>query len=236
MTSKLRYTVPVLVVAGMFLIQADFVSSQSRARDPGVRSDPPGTPPSAGGHIAGLTPNEILFFELGREDFIDEERVRDGLGPRMNLDNCGECHAQPAFGGTSPTVNPQVAFASKFGGTDFVPLRPPGWAGAGARFVRNPDGSPDGGVHALFTVTGWSGADGCTLAQPDFDGEMGRNNVVFRIPTPVFGAGLIEQIPDATILANQSSNAARKRDLGIRGRANFRVSGRTVSGRRTTTA
>ncbi len=131
MNSKLHYTVPVLVVAGMFLIQADFVSSQQadsvsslsqpRARDPGVRKDPAGAPPSAGGHIAGLTRNEIRFFDLGREDFIEEERVDDGLGPRMNLDNCGECHAQPAIGGTSPAVNPQVAFASKFGGTDFVP-------------------------------------------------------------------------------------------------------------------
>ena len=243
MNSKLHYTVPVLVVAGMLLIQADFVSSQtsvttpstvstqSRARDPGVRTDPAGAPPSAGGHISGLTPNEIKYFDLGREDFIEEERVRDGLGPRMNLDNCAECHAQPAVGGTSPKVNPQVAFANKFGGTDFVPpfvlLDGPVRE---ARFVRNPDGSPDGGVHALFTITGWGGADGCTLLQPEFAKEMGRNNVVFRIPTPVFGAGLIEQIPDATILANQSSNAARKSDLGIRGRANFRVSGRTITG------
>jgi len=39
----------------------------------------------------------------------------------MNLDGCGGCHLQPAVGGTSPFVNPQVAFASKDGGTDKVP-------------------------------------------------------------------------------------------------------------------
>jgi len=40
--------------------------------------------------------------------------------------------------------------------------------------------------------------------------------VIFRIPTPTFGAGLIEQIPDAQILANQASNTSRKQSLGIR--------------------
>src|SRR6267378_3854226 len=39
-----------------------------------------------------------------------------GLGPRMNLDSCAGCHAQPVTGGTSPFVNPQVAFASKADG------------------------------------------------------------------------------------------------------------------------
>ena len=40
-------------------------------------------------------------------------RSRDGLGPTMNLDSCGGCHAQPAAGGTSPAVNPQVALATQ---------------------------------------------------------------------------------------------------------------------------
>jgi CxxC motif-containing protein (DUF1111 family) len=46
----------------------------------------------------------------------------------------------------------------------------------------------------------------------------------------LFGAGLIEQIPDAAILQNRQSYAPQKRSLGIRGRANFRVSGRAISG------
>ena len=112
MNSKLHYTVPVLLVAGMFLIQTDFVSSQSRARDPGVRKDPPGAPPSAGGPIDGLTANELRFFATGKADFEEAEEVDEGLGPRMNLDGCGGCHSQPATGGTSPALNPQVAFAN----------------------------------------------------------------------------------------------------------------------------
>src|SRR5262249_18001423 len=89
-----------------------------------------------------------------------------------------------------------------------------------ARFVANPDGSPDGGVHDLFTITGRTGANGCTLAQPDFATALRNNNVIFRIPTPTFGAGLIEQIQDSTIIANQAANPAQKLALGIGGRVN----------------
>ena len=139
----------------------------------------------------------------------------------MNLDSCGGCHSQPATGGTSSAVNPQVAFASKDRGTDFVPsfitLNGPVRE---ARFVRNHDGTPDGGVHALFTITGRTGANGCSIRQPDFDREIRNNNVIFRIPTPVFGVGLIEQIPDTAILANQASQGSQKSALGIRGKAN----------------
>jgi CxxC motif-containing protein (DUF1111 family) len=98
------------------------------------------------------------------------------------------------------------------------------------RFVRNADGSPDGGVHNPFTITGRAGAGGCSLAQPDFERELANRNVIFRTPTPVFGAGLIEQIPDGAILANRDTQSSRKRDLGIRGRPNFRVSGRAITG------
>jgi len=164
-------------------------------------------------------------------DFAEEENVGDGLGPRMNLDSCGGCHIQPALGGTSPFVNPQVAFAGKDGGTDRVPSF---IAANGpvreARFVKNPDGTADGGVHALFTVTGRSGANGCTLAQPDFATQLANRNVIFRIPTPTFGAGLIEQIPDAAIAANRGSNVSQKQALGIKGRPNFHVVGRTITG------
>src|SRR5438309_7492304 len=99
-----------------------------------------------------------------------------------------------------------------------------------ARFVRNPDGTLDGGVHDLFTIAGRSDAPGCALKQPDFATAVANNNVIFRIPTPVFGAGLIEQIPDSALLANQAANAPQKSALGIRGRPNIVLAGSTVSG------
>jgi mono/diheme cytochrome c family protein len=216
-----------LAVAASFSIEPVFSQLRDRVRDPGVRGGEPG----AGGPIAGLSVTQQAFFQHGLEDFSEAEDIAEGVGPRMNLDGCGGCHAQPAIGGTSPAVNPQVAFASKDGGTDRVPafIRPDGPVRE-ARFVRNADGTPDGGVHALFTITGRAGAAGCNLEQPDFAAQLANKNVIFRIPTPVFGAGLIEQIPDSEILANQAASPARKRDLGIRGRANFTVAGRTISG------
>lgn len=229
MNGKLLYALPAMILLGVSMFKAEIVSSQtaSGARDPGVR----GGTADAGGPIAGLSDNERAFFRLGLADFNEAENVGDGLGPRMNLDSCGGCHAQPAAGGTSPAVNPQVAFASKDGGTDNVPsfVRLNGPVRE-ARFVKNSDGTPDGGVHALYTITGRDGAAGCNIAQPDYDRQIANRNVIFRIPTPVFGAGLIEQIPDAAILANQAADSSLKRDLGIRGRANFAVSGRTISG------
>jgi CxxC motif-containing protein (DUF1111 family) len=217
----------------LFSSQIEMASSQLaaptsfRAQDPGVRGGAPG----AGGPIAGLSGTEAAFFTRSRDTFQEVDGVAAGLGPRMNLDQCSGCHLQPAVGGTSPSVNPQVAFAGKDGGTDFVPsfIRADGPVRE-ARFVRNLDGTADGGVHALFTITGRAGANGCTLAQPNFDQELQNRNVIFRIPTPVFGAGLIEQIPDTAILANLSNNGSQKSALGIKGKANFSVSGRTITG------
>src|SRR2546428_1343818 len=204
--------------------QADSVSP---ARDPGVRGGMPG----AGGPIAGLTARQLEFFADGRADFESVEDVADGAGPRMNLDGCAGCHSQPAIGGTSPFVNPQVAFASKDGGTDQVPffitLNGPIRE---ARFKFNPDGTRDGGVHNTATITGRTGAAGCSLAQPDFVAADRANNLIFRIPTPVFGAGLIEQVPDSVIEANQAANSFIKQLFGILGRPNRVVSGRAITG------
>jgi CxxC motif-containing protein (DUF1111 family) len=219
MNKKLAFAIA--VVLGSTLLQTQIVSSQTisaaRARDPGVRGGAPG----AGNPLTGLTANELITFTAGKLDFAELEEVADGLGPTMNLDGCGGCHAQPSVGGSSPAVNPQVAFARKLGANNSLPsfIRANGPIRE-ARFVKNADGTPDGGVHAVFTIAGRSDAPGCRLAQPDFATHVRNDNVIFRIPTPLFGAGLIEQIPDSTILANQAADASLKQPLGIAGRAN----------------
>ncbi len=227
-SSVASVTLGVGVVALLSVLQLQIASTASgSAVDPGVR----GGPADAGTAFSELTPSERMYFNVGQEDFEEAEDVPDGLGPRMNLDSCAGCHIQPAVGGSSPAVNPQIAFASKDGGLDKVPsfLSLDGPVRE-VRFVRNGDGTPDGGVHALFTVSGRGEAGACTLEQPNFEREMSRRNVVFRIPTPTFGAGLIEMIPDSAILANQGENLAAKAALGIRGRANFHLAGRAVTG------
>jgi CxxC motif-containing protein (DUF1111 family) len=227
---RLSPTSLVIVAAALSLPvwQVAMSSAGIVAQDPGVRPGPDG----AGGPLSTVSANQLEYFNAGKADFEETEEVDEGLGPRMNLDGCRACHIQPASGGSSPAVNPQIAFANKDGGTDIVPpflsLNGPIRE---ARFVKNPDGTPDGGVHALFTISGrGAAAAGCSLQQPDFAAQLANHNVIFRIPTPTFGAGLMEAIPDSAILANQASSMQSKIALGIRGRANFTVSGRTISG------
>ena len=186
-----------------------FTLPPSNARDPGPRPLVNGTSSEAGGAVE-LSAKQMMAFEAGKAEFDEADDVEEGLGPTMNLDSCGGCHSHPAIGGTSPPKNPQIGFATA-GGSDTVPsfLSETGPIRE-VRFVRNPDGSPDGGVHGLFTITGREGADGCNLKQPDFETELRRNNLVFRIPTPLFGAGLIESIPDREIVQNQARSAQAK--------------------------
>jgi CxxC motif-containing protein (DUF1111 family) len=219
-----------LGASSLFAFQAT-ISSQmapvTRAQDPGPRQGGAG----AGGPLKGLTDQQMEYFNAGKVDFEEAEQVADGLGPRMNLDSCVGCHAHPATGGTSPALNPQVAFATQNGGRDDVPsfLTANGPVRE-VRFIRNGDGTPDGGVHALFTISKRTGAAGCNLAQEDFEAAVAANNAIFRIPTPTFGLGLVEQISDSAILANQAASTSTKNNFGIRGRANFAVVGRTISG------
>ncbi len=192
-------------------------------------AQPPGRPPRTGGPLPGLTPNELASFQQGLARFTELDSVSgtepgapgSGLGPRFNLNSCVGCHAAPSPGGSSPTVNPQIAMATRYGAHNTVPafLQPNGPVRI-ARFVRAADGWADGGVHALFTIAGRLDAKTCSIAQPDFASAMAQNNVVFRIPTPLYGAGLIEAIPDGAILANKAANSAQKQALGIAGHEN----------------
>ena len=211
----------IAVIALSLLGISETIQAQFRARDPGVRGGSAG----AGGAIEGLTAEEQGLFAAGLEDFEEVDGVGEGLGPRFNLDSCLGCHAQPATGGTSPAVNPQVAVATAFGARNVVPrfITPDGPVRE-ARFRYKADGTRDGGVHALFVISGRvdesGSAAGCGIEQENFDGQLARNNVIFRIPTPTFGIGLIEQIPDRVITANQAAAFLLKRALGITGRAN----------------
>ena len=207
--------------------------SAARPVDPGVR----GGPPSAGEALPSLTSDEARFFQDGLTRFQDVEVVtggdNNGLGPRFNSNQCSSCHLQPAVGGTSPAANPLIAVAKLNGAkntlpwfiTNKGPIRE-------ARFKRNPNGTPDGAVHNLFVITGRTDAAGCNIAQPNFGpagnpitGQGGNRNIIFRIPTPVFGAGLIEAVPDTAILKNMKADTSMKARLGISGHPNVIISG-----------
>src|SRR5579862_445951 len=224
---KRRYpstTLRIMVGIGLLLVVlGGTVQSQTtKARDPGPRSGL-----SAGGPLDNLTPGELKLFKDGQITFAKVDTVsNDGLGPRMNLDSCAGCHAQPSEGGTGPKPNPQFQVIKRLGLKNVLPsfITEDGPTRE-ARFQKTSKGTPDGGVHNLFTIVGAAGAGGCQLAQPDF--EANKKNMIFRIPTPVFGAGLIEQIRDTDSLANLAKEPAAKQRLQIKGKLNIVVPGNT---------
>jgi len=178
--------------------------------DPGPRGGPAG----AGGPIAGLSPALSAVFTTGQASFQEVEKVSDGLGPRFNSNSCSSCHSQPAVGGSSPAINPLLGFVNSQ--NRLPPFLSPKGPAREARFIRKPDGTPDGGVHNLFTIGGRSDEpQGCSMTPEDFSNS---SNIIMRIPTPTFGLGLIEAIPDSTLVLNVAQSASPS--LGISGKLN----------------
>ncbi|TLY63803.1 MAG: hypothetical protein E6K48_00920, partial [Gammaproteobacteria bacterium] len=128
--------------------------------DPGVRQagTDNGPPPP----LAGLTADELAFFQDGLARFSAVKMVRSptgdnsGLGPRFNSNACASCHIQPVVGGSSPSVNPLPAVAHADGATNAVP-----WFIVSNGPIREARFVSDGGVHDLFVVTSRSDAAGC---------------------------------------------------------------------------
>ncbi len=217
------------VVLCLAVVSLSSLELQSQ-NDPGPR---PG-PAAAGSFFSTLNATEQAFFNQAQVRFLEVNSVSGtvtgeeglGLGPSFNGNSCAQCHAQPAIGGSSPGLtspqipmaNPQVALATLDGATNLVPEF---ITAAGpvreARFVKNPNGTLDGGVHGLYTVTGRSDASGCNLAQPDFPTAIANNNVIFRIPTPLFGLGLVEATPDSILQDNLASTQSARAALKIGG-------------------
>jgi CxxC motif-containing protein (DUF1111 family) len=200
------------------------------AKDPGAR----GGDPAAGGPLAGLTDDEKTFFKAGLANFQVAESIGNGLGPRLNLDRCSGCHAQPGVGGSSPGVNPQPNIGVAYGANNKVPLFVnPNGPIVEARFKHLPDGSPDGGVPSLFVISGridsTGNASDCTAVQENFNAQFANNNISLRVPTPVFGSGLIEAITDNTILSNLTANQAAKTQFGISGHPNRSANTGTIT-------
>jgi CxxC motif-containing protein (DUF1111 family) len=231
-----------LAVVGLALTVVVSAGTLEAQHDPGPRAGAAG----AGDVLPDLSDNEKAFFNAAIVDFMEVDSVSgsipgeegSGLGPTFNGNGCAQCHAQPKVGGSSPGLrspqnpvpNPQVALATLDGALNTVPsFITENGPVREARFIRNPDGSPDGGVHGLFTIRGRSDADGCDLKQPSFAQQLAAHNVIFRIPTPVFGLGLVEATPDSTLQMNLAANQGFKSQLGINGRFNMSGNDGTIT-------
>ena len=220
-----------------------FSAARAHAQsDPGPRGGLPG----AGSYFPYLDANEQNFFNQARLRLDTQYSVSGklpgepgvGLGPTFSGNGCTMCHAQPADGGSSPGLsspqnsvpNPQVVLAILDGATNTVPsfITNTGPVRA-ARFIKNPNGTLDGEVHGLYTITGRTDAPGCSVAQPDFAQQLEQNNVVFRIPTAVFGLGLVEATPDSVLQANLAATQSDRAKLGIGGAFNTSSNDGTIT-------
>jgi CxxC motif-containing protein (DUF1111 family) len=219
-----------VIAAGATFLSTLAIAQGPPPVDPGRRTGAAG----AGGAIAGLTVKEAKFFDGGLDEFTEIASVtgsvpgtEPGLGPRFNMTGCATCHAQPAVGGTSPAVNPQVdpsinpADAAQINALTSSGILSIDGPVREVRFGGFPDS--DGGVHQLFTIAGLPGTPaGCTITPVNFSAHVAE--LQFRIPTPTFGLGLVEAIEDATIIANQANTS-----FGISGRVNRNGNDGTVT-------
>ena len=127
----------------------------------------------AGDPLPGLTPAEFELFSIGLEDFLEVEDAEEGLGPAYNGTSCGGCHNVPAVGGISPVAELRA-----------------GMVDANGNYA---DFDPDAGsLFQLFSIP----THGCQVVIP-----AEANVIARRVPIPLFGAGLVDAIPDETLLA-----------------------------------
>ena len=126
-----------------------------------------------GDPLIGISSSQFEEFRLGLDDFLEVETSEEGLGPAFNGTSCAVCHNVPVVGG---------------GGT-IAEIRAAGRDAAGRPVALSPDGET---LFQLFSIP----THGCQVILP-----LEAVIIARRIPIPLFGAGLVEAIPDATILS-----------------------------------
>jgi CxxC motif-containing protein (DUF1111 family) len=152
---------------------------------------PPPPPPAAAAVVnaaalSGLSASELADFNAGQEEFMASETPEGGLGPVFNDRSCVACHSAGGVGGAS---NRRVTRFGRLVDGHFDDL-----AGRGGSLLQ---------ARAIDPAA-------LEVVPPE------ANVVAQRLTTPLFGAGLIEAIPDIDI----ETNAARTQPDGIKGRIN----------------
>lgn len=145
------------------------------------------SPVVLGDPLPGVTPREFEEFRIGLEDFREIEQPHEGLGPLFNGSGCAACHNVPVVGGMTPMTEMRAGHRDADGKFHVVGLTT---------------------LFQMFSIPDHR----CQAVMPP---EV--NVIARRMPIPLFGAGLVEAIPDETLLALEDP-FDRDRD-GISGRA-----------------
>jgi CxxC motif-containing protein (DUF1111 family) len=151
-----------------------------------------------GDPLPGLTAAELERFETGRESFTKVWRQEEGLGPLYTENSCGACHHEPEPGGSSAEGD---LHASRFTAPDSCDT------------MRHERGFVRRRATRLMVAAGGAGE------RRPADAAVGR----FTVP-PLYGSGLIEAIPEETIL--ELADPDDENGDGISGRVSRLADGR----------
>jgi CxxC motif-containing protein (DUF1111 family) len=163
-------------------------------------------PPKPGDPVRGLSAADRARFDSGRAVFDSTFTPETGLGPLFNADGCGECHEDPAAGGTGDEVERHA--------TAFNVVAPPGTRQcdelvAQGGFVYQNHVTP--ALHAALGIDSEPIPPAATA-------------LAHRTTPEIFGFGLLDAVPDSEILAYADS--ADSNHDGISGRPNRFFDGR----------
>ncbi len=142
------------------------------------------------------TAEQLEAFERGLEVMQHRFSVAEGLGPAFNVTFCGACHEKPVFGGGAGLYRNFFIGGELTSQGAFLPTESAGYLA--------------GGVVRLY----YYGDE--FDARPEVPAKM--NVVAQRNPIPIFGTGLIAEIPSEVVLAN--ADPEDRNGDGISGRHN----------------
>ena len=130
-------------------------------------------PQMFGDPLPGLTAEQLTRFEEGRDEFLEEDSIAEGLGLVFNGRSCAECHSNPATGGDSDILETRFGTITNH---KFDPLTQFGGSLIQSRGLGEIPGAP------------------C-----DISGEtvpLQATIMARRRTTPLFGLGLVDHVPD----------------------------------------
>ena len=144
-----------------------------------------------GDPLPGTDPD--LFAEA-KGEFEVIASIGDGLGPIFNERGCALCHSLGASGGAGVQVE------RRFGKFN-------------ADGTFNTLANKGGSLRQLFTNGAFTGLNGQSCNVPLEVEPPEATQHAGRLTTPLFGAGLIDAIPDSVIAANASAQGAAVRGV-----------------------
>lgn len=194
---------------------------------------------------ANLPMSMRLDFSVGNSFFRNpwvqapaSTDARDGLGPLFNTNGCQSCHIKDGRGHTPkegdtnavsmlvrlsiPALTPEQKKRVILDGV----IPEPTYGGQLQDFAL-PGIEPEGQIHITYTTHSITLADGdvVTLRKPNLSisdlayGEMAEDVLLSaRIAPPMIGLGLLESIPESTILG--FAEQQKKEAQGVSGKAN----------------